>query len=146
MLIPEEKGRRIVASSKGYGFIVTDAELISSTRKGKIILNVGPKELTAVCVKVEGDLIASIGKNRKLVIFKIDELPEMTRGKGVKIQSFGDGGLLDLKTFAKADGLTWSDTAGRQQSAEDWKDWVGKRAQSGRLAPRGFNKNGKFVG
>ena len=146
MLIPEEKGRRIVASSKGYGFIVTDAELISSTRKGKIILNVGPKELTAVCVKVEGDLIASIGKNRKLVIFKTDELPEMTRGKGVKIQSFGDGGLLDLKTFAKADGLTWSDTAGRQQSAEDWKDWVGKRAQSGRLAPRGFNKNGKFVG
>lgn len=146
MLIPEEKGRRIVASSKGYGFIVTDAELISSTRKGKIILNVGPKELTAVCVKVEGDLIASIGKNRKLVIFKTEELPEMTRGKGVKIQSFGDGGLLDLKTFAKADGLTWSDTAGRQQSAEDWKDWVGKRAQSGRLAPRGFNKNGKFVG
>jgi len=146
MLIPEDKARRIVASSKGYGFIVTDAELISSTRKGKIILNVGPKELTAVCVKVEGDLIASIGKNRKLVIFKTDELPEMTRGKGVKIQSFGDGGLLDLKTFAKADGLTWSDTAGRQQSAEDWKDWVGKRAQSGRLAPRGFNKNGKFVG
>jgi topoisomerase-4 subunit A len=146
MFIPEEKAKRIVASSKGYGFIVPDAELVSSTRKGKIILNVGPKEHTAICVKVEGDLVASIGKNRKLVIFKTDEMPEMARGKGVKIQSFADGGLLDLKTFAKADGLTWIDTAGRQQSADDWKNWIGKRAQSGRLAPRGFNKNGKFVG
>jgi topoisomerase-4 subunit A len=146
MFIPQDKARRIVASLKGYGFIVTDAELISSTRKGKIILNAGPKEPLTVCVKVEGDLVASIGKNRKMVIFKTDEMPEMTRGKGVKIQAFKDGGLLDLKTFSKADGLTWVDTAGRQQSAEDWKDWVGKRAQAGRLAPRGFNKNGKFVG
>lgn len=146
MLIPQDKARRIVASSKGYGFIVPDAELISSTRKGKIILNVGPKEQLAICTKVEGDLVASIGKNRKMVIFKMDEMPEMVRGKGVKIQSFGDGGLLDLKTFNKADGLTWFDTAGRQQSADDWKNWIGKRAQAGRLAPRGFNKNGKFVG
>ncbi len=146
MLIPQDKARRIVASVKGYGFIVTDAELISSTRKGKIILNVGPKEPLAICVKVEGDLVASIGKNRKMIIFKTDEMPEMTRGKGVKIQAFKDGGLLDLKTFSKADGLTWIDAAGRQQSAEDWKDWVGKRAQAGRLAPRGFNKNGKFDG
>ena len=115
MLIPQDKARRIVASSKGYGFIVPDAELISSTRKGKIILNVGPKEQLAICTRAEGDLVASIGKNRKLVIFKLDEMPEMVRGKGVKIQSFADGGLLDLKTFAKADGLTWIDTAGRQQ-------------------------------
>ncbi len=146
MLVPQDNARRVVASSRGYGFIVQDAELISSTRKGKIILNVGPKEQLAVCVKLEGDLIASIGRNRKLVIFKAGELPEMARGKGVKIQSFADGGLLDLKTFNKADGLTWIDAAGRQQSAEDWKDWMGKRAQAGRLAPRGFNKNGKFVG
>lgn len=146
MFLTEEKGRRLVASAKGYGFIVPDAELISSTRKGKIILNVGPKEKLAVCVKVEGDLVASIGKNRKMVIFKTDEMPEMTRGKGVKIQAFKDGGLLDLKTFGKADGFTWIDAAGRQQSADDWKDWIGKRAQAGRLAPRGFNKNGKFSG
>ena len=133
-------------AGKGYGFIVTDAELISSTRKGKIVLNVGPKEFMVACVKVEGDLTASIGKNRKLVIFKTDELPEMARGKGVKIQSYADGGLLDLITFKRADGLSWTDTAGRQQSADDWKDWIGKRAQAGRLAPRGFNKNGKFSG
>ncbi len=146
MFIPQDKSRRIVASNKGYGFIVQESELISSTRKGKIVLNVGPKEKLAVCVKVEGDLVASIGKNRKLLVFKMDEMPEMARGKGVKIQSFADGGLLDLKTFGKADGLTWVDTAGRQQSADDWKEWVGKRSQAGRLAPRGFNKNGKFVG
>ncbi len=146
MFIPQDKARRILASSKGYGFIVQDSELVSSTRKGKIVLNVGPKETMAVCLKVAGDLTASIGKNRKLLIFKTDELPEMARGKGVKIQSFGDGGLIDMTTFNRADGLSWTDTAGRQQSADDWKTWIGKRAQSGRLPPRGFNKNGKFTG
>ena len=145
VLLPEAKARRIVASSKGYGFIVPDAELVSSTRKGKIILNVANEKL-AVCAKAEGDLIASLGKNRKLLIFKIDELPEMARGKGVKIQAFKDGGLIDLKTFNRADGLTWVDSGGRQQSADDWKDWIGKRAQSGRMVPRGFNKNGRFAG
>jgi topoisomerase-4 subunit A len=146
MLAPEPKGRRIVASTKGYGFIVLDTELVSSTRKGKIILNVGPKEALVSCVKVDGDMTASIGVNRKMVIFKTDELPEMARGKGVKIQAFKDGGLADLKTFNKADGFSWIDSGGRQQSADDWKDWVGKRAQSGRLPPRGFNKNGRFQG
>jgi topoisomerase-4 subunit A len=91
-------------------------------------------------------MTASIGVNRKMVIFKTDELPEMARGKGVKIQAFKDGGLADLKTFNKADGFSWIDSGGRQQSADDWKDWVGKRAQSGRLPPRGFNKNGRFQG
>ena len=146
MLVPEAKGRRIVVSTKGYGFIVLDTELVSSTRKGKIILNVGPKEALAACVKIAGDMTASIGVNRKMVIFKTDELPEMVRGKGVKIQAFKDGGLADLKTFNKADGFSWVDSGGRQQSADDWKDWIGKRAQSGRLPPRGFNKNGKFQG
>jgi topoisomerase IV subunit A len=145
MFIPEQKGRRLVASAKGYGFIVPDAELVSSTRKGKIILNVGSEKLVA-CTRIEGDMTASIGKNRKMVIFKTDELPEMARGKGVKVQSFKDGGLVDLKTFNKADGLSWIDSGGRQQSSDDWKDWIGKRAQSGRLAPRGFNKNGRFRG
>ncbi len=145
MLVPEDKARRIVASGNGYGFIVADAELVSSTRKGKIILNVGDEELI-FCVKAVGDMTASIGSNRKMVIFKTSEMPEMTRGKGVKIQAFKDGGLLDLKTFNRADGFGWADSSGRQQSSDDWKDWIGKRAQSGRLAPRGFNKNGKFSG
>jgi topoisomerase-4 subunit A len=69
----------------------------------------------------------------------------VTRGKGVKLQAYKDGALLDVKTFQKAEGLTWTDTAGRVQSAEDWKEWIGKRGQSGRLPPRGFNKNGRFT-
>jgi topoisomerase IV subunit A len=145
MFVPQDKARRIVASSKGYGFIVPDAELVSSTRKGKIILNVGDEKLVA-CAKVEGDMTASIGDNRKMLIFKTDEMPEMARGKGVKIQAFKDGHLVDLKTFAKSDGFSWLDSGGRQQSADDWKNWIGKRAQSGRLPPRGFNKNGRFKG
>ncbi|HEV7694420.1 MAG TPA: DNA gyrase subunit A, partial [Hyphomonadaceae bacterium] len=145
MFVAQDKTRRIVASSTGYGFVVPDAELVSSTRKGKIILNVGDGKLVA-CVKIEGDMTASIGDNRKMVIFKTDELPEMARGKGVKIQAFKGGHLVDLKTFNKSDGFSWIDSGGRQQSADDWKNWIGKRAQSGRLPPRGFNKNGRFRG
>jgi topoisomerase-4 subunit A len=145
MLVPESDVKRLVASSAGYGFIVPDAELVSSTRKGKIIVVPSKGAELAACVRVAGDLTAVIGDNRKMVIFKTAEVPEMTRGKGVKLQAYKDGGLSDVKTFEKAEGLTWTDTAGRQQSAEDWKEWVGKRSQAGRLAPRGFNKNGRFT-
>ncbi len=145
MFVPEAGGKRILASGKGYGFIVADAELVSSTRKGKIILNVGKEEL-AVVARVAGDMIAVIGKNRKLLFFKANEVPEMSRGKGVKLQSYKDGGLVDLKTFSKADGFSWTDSGGRQMQHADWKDWVGKRAQAGRLAPKGFNRNGRFAG
>ncbi len=145
MFVPEPSAKRILASSKGYGFIVPDVELVSSTRKGKIILNVGNDELTVATV-ADGDMIAVIGDNRKLLFFKAGELPEMARGKGVKLQSYKDGHLVDLKAFNRADGFFWSDTAGRQQSTDDWKDWIGKRAQSGRMVPRGFNKNGMFTG
>jgi topoisomerase-4 subunit A len=124
---------------------VPDAELVSSTRKGKIILNVGKEELTVV-TKADGDMIAVVGDNRKLLFFKIAELPEMARGKGVKLQSYKDGHLVDLKAFKRAEGFFWFDAAGRQQSTDDWKDWIGKRAQSGRMVPRGFNKNGMFTG
>jgi topoisomerase IV subunit A len=146
MFIPSDKSKRVLASSAGYGFVVPEGELVSSTRKGKIIMTPSKGGELSIVAKADGDHVAAIGKNRKMVIFKTSELPEMTRGKGVKIQSFKDGGLLDLKTFNKSDGLSWVDSGGRQQSSDDWKDWVGKRAQSGRLAPRGFNKNGKFSG
>ena len=145
MFVAVEGGKRLLASGSGYGFVCPEAEMISSTRKGKTIMTPGEASVV-VSVRVDGDYVAVIGDNRKLLIFKASEMPEMTRGKGVKMQSYHDGGLADARTFQKAAGLTWSDTAGRQQSAEDWKDWVGKRAQSGRLAPRGFNKNGMFVG
>jgi topoisomerase-4 subunit A len=146
MFVPSDKSRRVLASSAGYGFIVPEAELVSSTRKGKIIMAPSKGAELLVVAKADGDHVASIGKNRKMLIFKTSELPEMARGKGVKIQSFKDGGLIDLKTFSKAEGFSWIDSGGRQQQSDDWKDWIGKRAQSGRLAPRGFNKNGRFTG
>jgi len=146
MFVPSDKSKRVLASSAGYGFIVPEGELVSSTRKGKIIMAPSKGAELLVVAKADGDHVASIGKNRKMLIFKTSELPEMARGKGVKIQSFKDGGLIDLKTFSKAEGFSWIDSGGRQQSSDDWKDWIGKRAQSGRLAPRGFNKNGRFQG
>jgi topoisomerase-4 subunit A len=76
----------------------------------------------------------------------MSEVPEMNRGKGVRLQSFKDGGLADAATFAKADGFSWRDGSGRQMQHADWKDWVGRRAQSGRIAPKGFNRNGRFTG
>jgi topoisomerase-4 subunit A len=145
MFVPQDKTRRIVASTKGYGFIVPDAELISPPARARSS-SMSARRNDGGVPQGRRRSHRLDRQNRKLVIFKTDELPEMARGKGVKIQSFADGGLLDIKTFNRADGLTWSDTAGRQQSADDWKSWIGRRAQSGRLAPRGFNKNGKFTG
>ncbi|MDZ4760414.1 MAG: DNA topoisomerase IV subunit A [Alphaproteobacteria bacterium] len=146
MFVPETGIKRLLASAQGYGFIVPDAELVSSTRKGKIIMSTGAKDALAVCAQANGDHVAVIGDNRKLLFFKVGELPEMARGKGVRLQSYKDGGLLDAATFSKAEGFSWSDAAGRQMQHADWKDWVGKRAQSGRMAPKGFNRNGRFAG
>ncbi len=143
MFVPIEGARRLLASDAGYGFIVPEAELLSSTRKGKIIMTPGDSSLIAI-PKIEGELVAVVGDNRKLLFFKLDEVPEMTRGKGVKLQAYSNGKLTDIKTFTKADGFSWSDSAGRQMQLPDWKDWMGKRAQAGRMAPKGFSRNGRF--
>ncbi|MCB1484252.1 MAG: DNA topoisomerase IV subunit A, partial [Hyphomicrobiaceae bacterium] len=136
----------LVASSGGYGFIVPEEEVVASTRKGKQILNVSEPEEAAVCVPVEGDCIATIGENRKMLVFKLDEVNEMSRGKGVILQRFKDGALSDVRCFKKSDGLTWLDSAGREFSLSwgELKEWVGERAQAGRLAPKGFPRSNKF--
>ena len=90
------------------------------------------------------DHVASIGENRKLVIFKLDELPEMPRGKGVRLQKFKDGGLADVRTFKLADGLSWTDTSGRNWTVSNLDEWLGARAQAGRLPPKGFPRNNSF--
>ena len=104
-----------------------------------------PDEARAV-VLLEGDLVASIGENRKMVIFPVEQLPEMTRGSGVRLQRYKDGGLSDVKTFKGADGLTWTDGAGRAFSLtlKELSDWRGNRADAGRLAPKGFPRSNKF--
>jgi topoisomerase-4 subunit A len=136
----------LVASTGGYGFIVPEDEVIASTRKGKQILNVSEPEEARVCVAVEGDYVATIGENRKMLVFKLEEVNEMTRGKGVILQRFKDGALSDARCFKKSEGLTWLDSAGREftLSWSELKEWVGERAQAGRLAPKGFPRSNSF--
>jgi topoisomerase-4 subunit A len=136
----------MVASTGAYGFIVPEDEVVASTRKGKQILNVTEPEEARVCVPADGDYVATIGENRKMLVFKLDEVNEMTRGKGVILQRFKDGALSDIRVFRKGDGLTWLDSAGREftLSWQELKEWSGERAQAGRLAPKGFPRSNKF--
>jgi topoisomerase-4 subunit A len=142
-----EPGRKLlVAASSGHGFIVPEDEVVAMTRKGKQVLNVDEPAEACVCVPAEGDMVAAIGENRKMLIFPIEEVNEMSRGKGVILQRFKDGSLSDLRVFNKSDGLTWLDPAGRTFTLPfaELRDWLGQRAQAGRLAPRGFPKSNKF--
>jgi topoisomerase-4 subunit A len=142
-----QPGRKLlIASTGGYGFIVPEDEVVASTRKGKQVLNVTEPEEAKLCVPVDGDHVAVVGENRKLLIFKLDEVNEMTRGKGVILQRFADGKLADVRVFKKADGLTWLDSAGRTftLSWSELRDWVGVRAQAGRIVPKGFPRSNSF--
>jgi topoisomerase IV subunit A len=144
---PFKGGRKfLVAAHDGRGFIVPEEECLANTRKGKQILNVKlPNEARAV-TPIEGELVASIGENRKMVIFPLEQVPEMTRGRGVRLQRYKDGGLSDVKTFKAGEGLTWVDGAGRTftLTIKELADWRGNRADAGRLAPKGFPKNNRF--
>jgi topoisomerase IV subunit A len=140
-------GRKfIVASGQGRGFVVAEDECLGNTRKGKQVLNVTPPDAARVIAPVEGELVAAIGENRKMIIFPLDQVPEMARGRGVRLQRHRDGGLADINTFRAEDGLTWIDSAGRvfTLSLKELADWRGNRADAGRLAPKGFPKNNKF--
>jgi topoisomerase-4 subunit A len=142
-----QPGRKLlIASTAGYGFIVPEDEVVASTRKGKQVLNVTEPEEAKVIVPAYGDHVAIVGENRKLLIFKLDEVNEMTRGKGVILQRFKDGNLADVRAFNRADGLTWLDSAGRtfMLSWSELKDWVGVRAQAGRIVPKGFPRSNSF--
>jgi len=142
-------GRKlIVASHQGRGFVVAEDECLGNTRKGKQILNVKPPDRAHAIAPVEGEMVAAIGDNRKMLVFPLDQMPEMTRGSGVRLQRHKDGGLSDIKTFKAADGLTWTDSAGRvfTLSLKELADWRGNRADAGRLAPKGFPKNNRFDG
>src|SRR5436190_3502951 len=146
-MFPFQGGRKfLIASLEGKGFIVAEDECLGTTRKGKQVLNVkAPDEARAVCV-LEGEQVATIGENRKMLIFPIEQLPEMARGSGVRLQRYKDGGLSDVKTFKGADGLTWTDGAGRAFSLtlKELSDWRGNRADAGRLAPKGFPRSNRF--
>lgn len=138
--------KRLVASSAGDGFLVAETDLVAQTRSGKQVLNV-KGDVTAVLAKpVAGDHVACVGENRKVLVFPMSELPEMGRGKGVRLQKYKDGGLSDLTSFEFSNGLTWKDPAGRTRtiSGDELLEWMGKRAGTGRMAPRGFPRDNKF--
>jgi topoisomerase-4 subunit A len=146
IFVHDSERRLVVVSDRGRGFIVEEKEIIAQTRNGKQVLNLGGDEEAAVCkfVRPEADSIAIIGENRKLLIFALDDLPVMSRGRGVILQRYKDGGLSDIQTFKLADGLTWQAGVGRMRTETDLLRWTGKRAQAGHMPPTGFARTNKF--
>ncbi|QDZ00948.1 DNA topoisomerase IV subunit A [Nitratireductor mangrovi] len=138
--------RLLLASWAGNGFVVPEAEVVANTRKGRQVMNVKAPDEAKLCVPVAGDHVAIVGENRKLLVFPLSDVPEMTRGKGVRLQKYKDGGIADIKTFAMEEGLSWQDSAERTftRSREELAEWIGARAAAGRMAPKGFPRTGKF--
>jgi topoisomerase-4 subunit A len=135
--------RRLVASKAGYGFVLPEAEAIAFRRAGKQVLNVDSGAAVA-SLPLTGDHVAVVGDNGKILIFPTAELPEMSRGKGVKLQSYREGGLRDALAFDAADGAGWVDTAGRTRVWAEWREWLGRRAGAGKMAPKGFPTSKRF--
>jgi len=143
LFVHREGLRYLVAASDGKGFLVKAEDLLAEKRTGKQVLNVDPQAEAAVCAPAEGDSIAVIGENRKLLIFPIDQVPEMTRGRGVQLQSYRDGGLADAKVFTRKEGLSW--VLGERTRVEtDLRAWVGNRASAGKAPPNGFPRSNRF--
>ena len=133
----------MVASDSGHGFMVPGAELGAEKRTGKQVLNLKPGEQAVFCIPADGDHVALIGENRRLLIFPLDQIPEMTRGAGVILQRYKDGGTSDIKVFRLAEGLTWR-LGERVRTEMDLREWLGERAQAGRMPPNGFPRGLKF--
>jgi topoisomerase-4 subunit A len=138
----------VIASQAGNGFIVSETDMVANTRKGKQVMNVGMPDEAKLVVPVRGDHVAVVGENRKMLVFPLAQLPEMSRGKGVRLQRYKDGGISDLRCFALADGLTWDDSAGRNfvRTKDELAEWLADRATAGRTVPKGFPRSGKFGG
>ena len=143
MLKHRPGGQLIVASSESRGFRVGEDEVLAQTRAGKQILTVTAPEEARFCVPVHGDAVAVIGNNRKLLAFRLDDLPEMARGRGVILQKHTDGRVADITTFTLADGLSWK--SGERVRTEDMKPWLGARASQGKLPPNGFPRQNRFT-
>lgn len=144
MFVFEPKAQYLIASNSGRGFLIDENHVMAQTRNGRKIMNVEKGEVAAFCKKVTGDMVATIGDNRKLLIFKLEEVPTMARGRGVTLQKYKDGGLSDIQIFKEADGFTYN-RAGGTKTETELLTWLGHRAQVGKLAPFGFPKSNKFL-
>ena len=146
----------LLVSHAGNGFVVPEDEVVANTRKGKQVMNVKAPDEAKLCLPMppEADHLAIVGDNRKLLVFRFagegasdsDSIPEMPRGKGVRLQKYKDGGVADAKPFTGAEGLTWTDTADRTftKPLAELTEWIGARAAAGRMVPKGFNRTGRF--
>lgn len=154
LLIYRPGDKLIVASAEGDGFVVAADEVVAQTRAGKQVMNLGDVGRMVACKRITGDHVAIISKNRKLLVFPLDELPELGRGKGVRLQKYNmargrqgvlelDGGLSDIATFDLAKGLSWSMSNGNTRT-ENMADWIAKRAGVGKAPPHGFPRDNRF--
>jgi len=144
--VHDPQRKLLLVSHDANGFVVPESEVVANTRKGRQVMNVKTPDEAVSCLPVTGDHVAIVGENRKLLVFALSEIPEMTRGKGVRLQRYKDGGVLDIKTFAMEAGLTWQDSAERvfTRKREELTEWLGNRASAGRMVPKGFPRTGKF--
>ena len=138
---PEKKW--LVASTAGRGFVVASDDLLAEKRSGKTVLNLKPGEEALLCLPAEGDHVAVVGESRKLLVFPLEQVPEMARGGGVILQKYAQGGLSDVRVFRLADGLTWR-SGERTRTETALRDWLGARGQVGRMPPAGFPRSNKF--
>ena len=143
LFVHKSDRKLLLASSDGRGFVVEEQDVYAQTKAGKQVLNVSGENEARVCRFVDGDTVAVVGENRKLLVFDLNDMPEMARGRGVILQRYKDGGLSDITVFDKTVGLQWR-MGDRTRTETDLRDWTGRRAQAGRLPPRGFPRNNKF--
>jgi topoisomerase-4 subunit A len=143
MFVHRDAQRFLVAASDGKGFIVKGEDLLAEKRTGKQVMNIDPPTEAALCVPADGDSVAVIGENRKLLVFPIEQVPEMSRGRGVQLQAYRDGGLSDAKVFNRADGLSWT-LGERTRTEADLRPWLGNRAGAGKAPPNGFPRGNRF--
>ncbi len=155
MFVHQAGMRLLVASAEGNGFVVPEDDVIAQTRTGKQVLNV-KDTIAKICHRVNGDHLAVVSENAKLLVFSLDDLPEMARGKGVRLQKYKkatsrqgmlelDGGLSDATTFPIADGLSWPMGGGKTRTETDMSEWKAARGSMGKRPPYGFPKNNKFT-
>jgi topoisomerase-4 subunit A len=143
LFVWREGVKYLIANDSGRGFVVGSSELLAEKRTGKVVMTLKPGERVLICTQAEGDHVAVVGTNRKLLVFPLDQVAELQRGAGVQLQKYKDGKLADAKVFTLAEGLTWrlGENTRRETAI---KDWLGARAQTGRMPPNGFPKSGRF--
>jgi len=144
-LIKAGEGNLLVAASTGHGLVIDMKSAMAQTRSGKQVINLSGNARAVACCVATGDHVAVVGQNRRLLVFKLDEVPEMQRGKGVILQRYKDGDLSDIKVFTLADGLSWQMGGGRTRTETDLLAWQGKRGAAGKLPPNGFPRPARFT-